>query len=345
MLKKQYVVLMALLCSSHVFAQVKALPEAQPQSPSEASSQIIESRLTDLMYFPLPGTLTGESKLLSTSGEIEYEYLGNRFVTSETNAISISQDLSYTFTQAFRAGVSVSYQLSEESENSYGPGSTLNGSKRKTKKAKGMEDPTLFATTRIIPYSADTLMFDATVRFSPKVGDAKFSTTSAKGNGHRGGSLLEVEGDIGKKYSDSSWRAKVNLTYTMDQESKSASNSNNVSKRDAYTSLGTLFTYQWIVNPTFAFNLSGGLGFMGEIDTKNSFNKENNVIDSGTLVTIGVNFLLNATPNLMFDIGLTGTSAGGQDLTATDTSTNVAVLLTNESTSIGMLSLAAKYEF
>ena len=176
-------------------------------------------------------------------------------------------------------------------------------------------------------------------------GDAKFSTTSAKGNGHRGGSLLEVEGDIGKKYSDSSWRAKVNLTYTMDQESKSASNSNNVSKRDAYTSLGTLFTYQWIVNPTFAFNLSGGLGFMGEIDTKNSFNKENNVIDSGTLVTIGVNFLLNATPNLMFDIGLTGTSAGGQDLTATDTSTNVAVLLTNESTSIGMLSLAAKYEF
>ncbi len=347
-MKKLSILMLNALVVGSSFAQTAAPVEASApavETPAPSKTYSNESKLTDLMYFPAANTISAATVFTATSGEQEYEYLGKELFTAKTTSSDLTQHLGYTFSPDWRAGVSVGYQLGSEVKTSYGAASNINGTSVKTKDDKGIEDPTIFVSSRLTRQETSLFNVDLTAKFSPKIGDAESATQTKEGNGYRGGSSFELLGEMGKKYNDSSWKLSLSIENFGKRESASADLATDISKTDAYTVVTFGYVYQWIINPTFGINLGGAIGGLSEMEMTNSTQQEKNVLDSGTFVSYGVNFLISASPSLLFDIGLSGMSVTGQDLKSTDTSTNTTVNVDSESSTAGVLTLAAKYEF
>jgi len=304
-----------------------------------------ESELTDLMYLPPVHTLAGLTSLQFETNKAELRTAQDRFASLENRSTSIHQEVTYAIQENRALTLTVEQLLSDKVKTTYGPGSTSPNSV-KTSKSEGVKDPALSLRERLRNQSDSTPAIDIIVSASPSLGNNKNATTTTKGNAYRGGTLITMKVEAGKKYTDQSW--KLFAGFERFGKTKSIDSStlpNETTETDSHLDLNFGISWQWVLNPIFSVNLNTGLGLTSEEKSNNTIGNSRVEIDSTNVALVGTDLIFNASKKMAMIIGINGKSYAETDIKYTTISSGASTTLTAKSYTEGIFSAGVKYEF
>lgn len=332
------------LIATVAIASTIASAEDAPQ-PVTAQIKTDSSLIYDLMYFPPVGTFFGESSLKYRNSKSELDFNTVEVYKNSSNETSVEQTMSYVFASSTMAGISLDYQIDGKTTTTYGVASTLNGMSAKSKSSTGLGEPSLFLKDRLKNQNDWSYNLDLGVSFSPKLGDAKTATTTAKGNGYRGASELSITAEIGRKEEAYQWKALVNYANIGKGKSKSGSDSSDINESDSHSVFSLGYVYQFNLRPEIELNLNAAVLFIGEQEIKNTHDATAVSIDSVTGVAVGPELIFNINPKMIVNLSYTFVSTEDVTVRELDTTTSTTLTLESKDNISHLLSLSAKYEF
>lgn len=303
------------------------------------------SNVYDLMYFPEKGTLAGETALNFTSTKYTLDFISNPFAEVTAKESSLDQTLMYTLAPKTMLGVTENYQIDSKTETKFGAASTLNGTTNKGKSATGFSEPEFIIKQRVLEQESSSVNLDLQANFSPKLGDAKSSTTTKAGNNLRGSNRFEAQVEVGKKDEGSQWKFQANYLLNGKAKTQSASVASDVTETDSSNIFGGAFTKQWKLAPTFELGLTAGVAFIGEQEFSNATDHTKDVIDSSTAFLVGPSFIFNLSEKAMINFSVTYATLDDPSFHETDTTNNSTTTLMRNDNSTWHFSMMTRYEF
>lgn len=304
-------------------------------APAVVSAESKSSNdLGKLSYLPAYGTLYFSTGLSSSTTNLKIN--GPAGVVADSKAVSTSLDyiLGYGVSDYLALGVRGAISLSDSTEYSYGPGSTLNGTSSKIKRT-GWYEPEFGAYWRVNNNSESKLRIAVGAFVRPKLQKSKSATSTSDGNQGSGNNKYSLSASIYKEVKNLEFGFEVERNFLTLSESESASNLTETSESEAHELTMFKISLQGNISETAIFG--GGLIFNSSEPYK-SKNFTNTVVTSTTnydssqssaLQVVGIlkienTSMLKFTVQSIMDLS-GGASVGATKLTSSATGSSLSL--------------------
>jgi hypothetical protein len=154
-------------------------------STSFAATQSIKSDISKESYLPSAREISVLAGFTIGSSKTSLKGPAGTVLDSKEDTSKLSYRLGYGLTDSLTLGLQGKYLIGEKTENSYGPGSTLNGATNSLK-SSGAEEPELNATLNVYNNASSNVRVNITAGISPKLQTSKYATTTSDGNAGTG---------------------------------------------------------------------------------------------------------------------------------------------------------------
>jgi hypothetical protein len=274
---KQIIFLLITLFSLNSFSQV--LPDGGQVDNSEGfnSPSVLPSvgsqqsdyvhKATDLILFPNEKEVIASIEYFSTSVEYRWDYLSQEYSSTKVESTGLNYTAGYAFDEFWALGVTVEQLLTSKQKVTFGPATTSDGETSEYE-SEGFDDPSFLLVYRAMDVSRNRYDMNLTLKLSPKIQEAKGSTTNKKGNNAKGGTDHGIGVQWGRRDIGFSWAVGLDLDTYGEAKSKSAGSSGDVTTVDSYGTFSATGSFQWVVSPSVSLDLNLSLGSTGEIDVK-----------------------------------------------------------------------------
>jgi hypothetical protein len=267
------------------------LCQAWAAEPQPAKKTAPAGRPTDLMYIPMPSEFL--VVLSYRKGQSQSSFKSGAAVYSESKIDWTDTDLTlrYGIFKDSSVLLNGNIQGSSTSESTFGPGApSFNGTK-KSYTSSGSSEPALAIDRRFMHQRDYGVDFNASVRYSPKMGNAKSSTSTVQGNRLRGGDSTEVTVLLGRKEKNFSWATGLGYSFFGEQTTEGVAE-----KRSTQGANALLINGQVPLGEIYSFDAF--LIYLKSETPKTS------TVSAYTTVATSLNLGLNAQINYMTSLSL-----------------------------------------
>lgn len=223
------------MSSATSFSQEPVLPATPPDVIVQNETKVVDD-FGKQSYLPAIGILYFSSGISTALAKSTINN-GSAGVLANTKSVWTSFDylLGYGISDNLALGVKGSISLSDSTENTYGPGSTINGVST-TSKRTGWYEPEFAALWRIRNNVESKMRIHIGATAKPKLQKAKFATTSSDGNFGSGGNTYSVSAEIFKEVKNLEFGFSISRYFIQLSESQSASDSTKTSEDSEHES-------------------------------------------------------------------------------------------------------------
>lgn len=283
------------------FAPAQPALIAQPAPALAQPEQSYQRELSDIQLMPLKGRAIVGARYSRTKIEnsVRNQTTSLTVVNAEETRAALDYYLSFGLADNLSIGLQFGSVIEHETSYVYGTGSNIPGLHTKTM-AKGWIDPTLAMKYRFLERGAAPTIFDLTVAYSPDSGDSELASTIKDGNAKRGGDLLSLQGDIGRK----SKRGSFVTTFGANVfgSAKASEPGSLKETADAYTNLFLLVQGQ--LKSSESVHLRGMIRIDSFSDQKiASPGSDDVIVRSYVQPTIGMDLLFAPAPAFLLQVG------------------------------------------
>ena len=274
-----------------------------------------DRKVTDLILFPNQGEIFTSLNIYSLTSEYEWIYLSSNFLKSENEITGTEISAMYSFTDQWAATISLDYVTSDKTKATYGPATTISGTTSEYE-SDGLKDPNFSITYRAMDTQDDGYDLNLSIKISPKLQDAKGSTTKTDGNVAKGATNSSVAIEWGKRNGYFSWATSLALTSNGEAESKDVDDGD-ITKVDSHGTFSISGKFQWQL--TERLNLSTGLDISNTGDYRVSYSDGDYFdYESASILSLTIGTDIKLTESLYLNIDLLGAAVGDRTVTDED---------------------------
>lgn len=188
-------------------------------TPAAADSVSNDNDITDPSFLL---TRHQASEITAYSYALEngdgYNYLGGRDSSFEEKTQTITQYLSYAFTDRLNVTISGAYEPTSRTKTTSISGATTD------RNDSGFADPTLQAKYRVLTQGASSMNWDIQAAYSPNVFDAESATNGRDGTVARGSQAEALSSYLSHVFNKLTLQLNTQVTHYGAQESESLAN-------------------------------------------------------------------------------------------------------------------------
>ncbi len=171
-------------------------PSVDPIKPAEGKKVTSQGgykrNLTDIQYLPEPRKFIASLGYSNTTTTVSLVNGSSQLVTdSNETAGSVNALFAAGITKQLALGVGLGWVPSDSTQDTYGPGSTLNG-QNQTFVSTGLQDPYFGFQYRMVEQNPGPLTLDLYLSYSPNMITSKSATAQTNGTSARGGDLTKA---------------------------------------------------------------------------------------------------------------------------------------------------------
>jgi len=181
-------------------------------SVSSAQENSSSSNFGKESYLPAEGDLAAAGGFTIINNKTSIKGPAGTVSDAKNSKSGFTYRVGYGLSNYLTLGLQGRYIFSDNSDYTYGPGSTQNGTSS-TNKSSGIEEPELAAILRIRNDESSKLRIDISAGVSPKLQKAKFATSSANGNEGIGGTKFRLGVNIYKEIKSLEFAFNLNRNF------------------------------------------------------------------------------------------------------------------------------------
>lgn len=282
-------------------------PEAPPvEEKTSISSSPLLIQLTDLSFLPRAGTSFVDISIGRSSTNETVSQGSSTNVASTSTATSAQMLLAHGITSDLSIGIQVEQTISDQSNYTYGPASSLNGT-RTTTTDIGLYDPILGLEYRALRQGADPINAFIGLTIQPSVFDAKSATATSNGTNGAGGHSAVISGRL--VYESAHIGAQISSAFMFrDKRTRTDATTGAATETTGGDTLNISGVLQAKLSSLFALNFGVGWSALGALESKTGTNP-NTVVSAFSYTKFGIGARATLVPDrfmLMLDIEATG---------------------------------------
>lgn len=257
-------------------------------------------KATDLILFPNANELIAGINYYSSSVEFDWEYTFRNYSTNKITENGFEVAAMYAFNDNWAAAVDLQYATSQKSEVTYGPATTIDGTKVEAE-SDGLSDPNFAITYRALDAALNSFDMNISLIVSPKLQDAKAATANKDGNVAKGGTNIGADIKWGQRFRIFSWAVGASFLKNGKAEYKDADDGD-LTTVSSYSTFDISGEFKWNITSKFSLGVNLSLASTGEYQVNDGKGGYINY-ESAPIISIGgtANIALQENLYLTFD--------------------------------------------
>ena len=215
------------------------------------------SELVKESYLPAAGETALLGRFSIGNSKTSLKGPAGTVLDSKGETTDFSYRVGYGFTDWFTLGIQGKYSISDKRDNSYGAGSSINGTSQSLK-SSGIEEPEIAAAFRVYENEASHVRVNIYGGVSPKLQTAKYATPTSDGNAGTGANQYRFAVNIYKEVDTFEMSLGLSRTLIDLQKSEDPSNSQLITENSEHQT--TEITIGALKQLTETLSIGAGFG-------------------------------------------------------------------------------------